>query len=202
MRDFLTIGLERLAGGKVEAAPGALRKNYIQTIFKVGFDHVARLRDEADGLALIRGFKVSMLDESDQQFIEGLRRFKPLLIDDGRYRNFQSVADVENARARLEELRRMVDVFMSTFPVVAESLRKTFNTATVQFAVSGKFEAIPVKTADLQRILATGFKLPSINVLAAMRPFAERWWNELREELEPLAGKPIDPRFMGGIHLS
>ena len=202
MRDFLTIGLERLAGGKVEAAPGALRKNYIQTVFKVGFDQVARLRDEADGLAQIRGFKVSMLDESDQQFIEGLRRFKPLLIDDGRYRNFQSVADVEHARARLEELRRMVDVFMSTFPAVTESLRKTFNTATMQFAVSGKFEANPVRTADLQRILATGFKLPSIDVPGAMRPFAERWWNELREELEPLAGKPIDPRFMGGIHLS
>src|SRR5436190_2285526 len=31
MHDFLTIGLEKLTTGKVEAAPGALRKNYIQT---------------------------------------------------------------------------------------------------------------------------------------------------------------------------
>src|SRR5215467_6500450 len=67
MRDFLTIGLERLTSGKVEAAPGALRKNYIQTVFKVGFDQVAKLREEADRLAQIRGVKVSMLDESDEQ---------------------------------------------------------------------------------------------------------------------------------------
>src|SRR5207244_12036578 len=40
MRDFLTIGLERLTGGKVEIAPDVLRKNYIQTVFKIGFDQV------------------------------------------------------------------------------------------------------------------------------------------------------------------
>src|SRR5205085_11507127 len=36
MRDFLTVGLERLTGGHTEAAPEALRKNYIQTVFKIG----------------------------------------------------------------------------------------------------------------------------------------------------------------------
>src|SRR3989441_834209 len=115
MRDFLTIGLERLTGGKVEAAPGALRKNYIQTVFKVGFDQVARLRDEGDRLAQIRRFNVSMLHEPDQQFIERVRRFKPLLMEEGRYRNFQSIADVDQARARLDELLRMVEVFMTSF---------------------------------------------------------------------------------------
>src|SRR5438876_1225742 len=132
MRDFLTIGLERLTGGNAEIAPDALRKNYIQTVFKFGFDQVARLRDEADRLAGIRGFRVSVLDESDQQFIEGLRRFKPLLAENLRYRNFQSTADVDRARARLDELARMVEVFVQTFPVIRESLAKTFNTATVQ----------------------------------------------------------------------
>src|SRR5206468_2777343 len=130
MRDFLTIGLERLTVGKTEAAPEALRKNYIQTVFKVGFDQVARLRDEADRFAQIRGFKVAMLDEPDQQFVEGLRRFKPLLMEESRYRNFRSVADVERARSRMDQLRDMVQAFMASFPVVRESLRKTFNTAT------------------------------------------------------------------------
>lgn len=201
MRDFLTIGLERLTGGNAEAAPGALRKSYIQTIFKVGFDQVARLRDEADRLAQIRGFAVSMLDESDQQFIDGLRRFKPLLMEEGRYRNFQSVADVERARGRIDELLGMVQVFIASFPVVRESLRKTFNTATMQFAISGKFEATPLKVKDLERILAGGFNLPAIEVAAPILPFAERWWRELREELEPLAGKAIDSRFVEGIQL-
>src|SRR5215471_722086 len=69
MREFLTIGLEYLTGGRTELGPEALRKSYIQTVFKVGFDQVARLREEADQLAHIRGLKVAMLDESDQQFI-------------------------------------------------------------------------------------------------------------------------------------
>lgn len=202
MRDFLTIGLERLTGGQTEAAPDALRKNYIQTVFKIGFDQVARLRDEADRLAHIRGFQVSMLDETDQQFIEGLRRFKPLLIDEARYRNFQSTADVERARVRLDELVGMVEAFVTSFPAIRESLRKTFNTATVQFAVGGNFEATPVKGADLERFLAKGFELPPIDVPVAIRPFAERWWGELREELEPLVGKSIDPRFIATLFLS
>jgi Family of unknown function (DUF6178) len=202
MRDFLTIGLERLTGGHAEAAADALRKNYIQTVFKIGFDQVARLRDEADRLAQIRGFQVSMLDESDQQFIEGLRRFKPLVTEEGRYRNFQSTADVERARVRLDELVRMVEAFVASFPSRRESLRKTFNTATVQFAVSGIFEARTVKVADLERFLAKGFELPAIDVPAAIRPFAQRWWEELREELEPLAGKRLDPRFIATVFVS
>src|SRR5215468_619767 len=150
MRDFLTIGLEYLTGSHPEAAPQALRKTYIQTIFKIGFDQVARVRDDADRFAQIRGFQVTALDETDQQFLEAVRRFKPLLIEEGRYRNFQSLTDVEGARVRLQELRKMIEVFLATFPGTSESLRKTFNTATVQFAVSGKFEATPLKAAELE----------------------------------------------------
>jgi hypothetical protein len=201
MRDFLTIGLEYLTGGRVEVATHALRENYIQTIFKTGFDQVARLRDEADRLARIRGFNVSMLDDADQPFVEALRRFKPLLVDDGRYRNFRSLADVERARARLEQLVRMVEAFVATFPAVRESLRKTFNTAMVQFAISGKFEPAPVKAAELERFLAGGLSLPLLDLSDAIAPFAERWQAELSEELLPLEGKPIDPRFIGSIHV-
>ena len=201
MRAFLTIGLEHLTGGHVDVAPEALRRNYIQTIFKIGFDKVARLRNEADRLAGIQGFKVSMLDEADQGFIEALRRFKPLVLEEGRLRNFQSLADVERARARLDQLVRMVEVFTTTFPVVRESLRKTFNTATVQFAVSGKLESNPLKASQIERFLAEGFKVPELEVPAAIKPFAEQWWAELRNELEPLVGKPIDPRFIASVHV-
>src|SRR5215813_10429239 len=201
MRDFLTIGLEHLTGGHPESAPQALRKTYIQTIFKIGFDQVARIRDEADRLAQIPGFKVSALDEADQHFLEAVRRFKPLLIEDGRYRNFQSLADVGSARSRLQQLRRMVEVFRAMFPETSESLRKTFNTATVQFAVSGKFEPKPLKAAEVESYLATGFKVPEVEVPAEIKPFAERWREDVREELEPLVGKPIDPRFIGSIYV-
>ena len=167
----------------------------------MGFDQVARLREEANGLARIPGFQVSMLDEPDREFVEALRRFKPLLIEEGQYRNFQSLADVERARVRLEELARMVEIFVAAFSVIRESLRKTFNTATVQFAVSGRFEPVPIKAAELESFLATGFKLPAVDVQAPLRPFAERWLKDLKDELEPLVGKPIDPRFVGSIHV-
>src|SRR5262249_28350736 len=162
MRDFLTIGLEHLTGGQADLAPQALRKSYVQTIFKIGFDQVARLRDESDRLANMRGFAVAMLDEGDRQFVEALRRFKPLLIEDDRFRNFESIADVERARARLNQLLAMVEVFIVTFPTIRESLRKTFNTATVQFAISGRFEPIAVKAAELERFLSGGFALPVV----------------------------------------
>jgi uncharacterized protein DUF6178 len=201
MRDFLTIGLEHRTGGRADFAPQVLRKSYIQTIFKVGFDQVARLRDEADRVAQTRGFNVSMLDESDQEFMEALRRFKPLLIEEGRYRNFQSMADVERARARLEELSRMIKVAVATFPTIHESLRKTFNTATLHFAIHGAFVPTPLKAAELESLLAKGFRLPAIDIPPDLQPFAERWWTDLREEMEPLAGKPIDPRFIGTVHM-
>jgi hypothetical protein len=201
MRDFLTIGLEYLTSGRAESAPQALRKNYIQTIFKIGFDQVVRLRDEGDHLAQVRGFRVTTLDEDDRQFLEAVRRFKPLLVDEGHYRNFQSLADVGSARSRLQQLRRMVDVFVATFPETSESLRKTFNTATVQFAVSGKFEPKPLKAAEIESYLATGLRIPAVEVPAEIKPFAERWWKDIREELEPLVGKPIDPRFIGSIYV-
>jgi hypothetical protein len=202
MRNFLTIGLEYLTGSRSEVAAQALRSNYIQTIFKTGFDQVARLRGQADRLAQLRGFQISLLDEGDHQFIEALRRFKPLFFDEGRLRNFESLADVDKVRTRLDQLVRMVEAFNQTFPAARESLRKTFNTATVQFAISGRFEPLPLKASDLERFLAGGFQLPSIDVPEAIRPFAERWWGELREELQPLAGKPIDPRFIGSVHVT
>jgi len=201
MRNFLTIGLEHLTGSRTDFAPEALRRNYIQTIFKIGFEQVVKLRDEADRLAGIRGFNVAMLDDEDREFIEGVRRFKPIVIERGSVRNFESLADVERSRARLEQIVRMVEVFMTTFPVVRESLRKTFNTATVHFALTGRFESLAVAGSDLERFLTGGFQIPAVDVPSAIAPFADRWWKALREELEPLAGQRIDPRFVATVHL-
>lgn len=201
MRDFLTIGLEHLTGSNPQTGPDVLRKHYIQTVFKVGFDQVARLRDRADQMAQIPGFKISMLDAPEQEFVEAIRRFKPMVIEDAQYRRFRTMADVERARARLDELIRMVQAFVAGFPDIRQTFGKTFNTATLQFAINGKFESSPLQATDLQKYLADGFKLPEIEVSEAIRPFAGRWWSVMREELEPLAGKPIDPRFIESVHI-
>src|SRR5262249_4171734 len=107
----------------------------------------------------------------------------------------------ERVRSRLDQLIAMVEVFIATFPTVRESMRKTFNTSTIQFAVSGRLEPLPLRADELERFLAAGFKLPQMDVASAIAPFAERWWAELREELEPLVGKPIDPRFIASVYM-
>jgi hypothetical protein len=95
----------------------------------------------------------------------------------------------------------MVEVFVATFPGASQSFRKTFNTATIQFGVSGKFEARPLKAAEVEAFLASGFRLPELEVPAGIQPFAGRWWADVREELEPLVGKRIDPRFIGSVYM-
>lgn len=199
MRDMLTIGLEHLTGGHNDKAAEVLQKNYIQTIFKVGFDQLARLRGEADGLVGIPKFDPAMLDASDQEFIEALRRFKPLLIEDGRFRSFRAVADVEKAHARLQALTKMAKAFLPQVIPVGSTFARAFNTATVRAVLYGKFETTPLRSSelrDLEAWLKKGFNLPKIEVPVELRPFAERWWAELEAELAPLAGKKIDPRFV------
>lgn len=202
MRAFLTIGLEHLSGSRADFASQVLRSTYIQSVFRIGFAQIARLRDEADRLVQIRGFRVSMLDQADQDFIEALRRFKPLLIEEGRYSHFASLPDVESAHTRVQRIRRLVEVFIKMFPVVRNSFRKTFNTATIRFALGGPFKPAPLSQSELETFLTAGFHLPEIEVPEAVQPFAQRWWHELKEELEPLAGKPIDPRFIASVDIA
>jgi hypothetical protein len=199
MRDTLTIGLEYLTGGQLERAADTLRRNYVQAIFKVGFGQIAKLRTQADVLAGISGFQLEMLDAADREFIEALRRFKPLMIEEARYRRFRSMADVDAAQKRLQALTSMVRAFLPQFPSMPTTFARAFNTATIRAALFGRFEIVPLNTSelrDLEAWLANGFHLPSIEVPPEFAPFAEKWWAELRAELEPLVGKKIDARFV------
>jgi hypothetical protein len=41
--------------------------------------------------------------------------------------------------------------------------------------------------------------LPEVEVLGSLQPFRDRWLKDLREELLPLRGKKIDPRFIESV---
>jgi hypothetical protein len=176
-----------------------LRKTYAQTVFKVGFDQTARLRDYADALARIPAFQLTMLDAEDQEFVEALRRFKPLLIESGHYRNFRSLADVENARTRLQALHSMTKAFLDAFPSPQAPFARTFNTAAVRLALSGEASTAPLSAEELRSYVAGGIRQPEIQLPEALQPFAEKWWNAFRAEMEPLAGKKIDPRYVASV---
>ena len=168
----------------------------MQTVFKSGFDQMAGLRDRADALIGIPGIQLSMLDAGDQEFLEGLRRFKPLVVEDGRFRNFRTMADIEKAHGRLLALEGMVRTFLDGFSTMPTSFARAFNTATIRIALYGSFDISPLTGAELTKFLEYGFKLPEMDVPVSLRPFAEQWWNGLRAEMEPLVGKKIDPRFL------
>lgn len=203
MRDTLTIGLEYLTAGHPERTPEVLRKSYVQSVFKTGFDLMAGLRDRTDALVGMTGFQVSMLDSVDQEFVEGLRRFKPLLVEDSRYRNFRSFIDIEKTRVRVATLEAMAETFRDGsggFSVVQTTFARSFNTATVRIAISGQFDFTPLTALELSGFLERGFTLPEMEVPAAIQPFARRWWESLRMELEPLVGRKIDPRYIETVN--
>jgi hypothetical protein len=202
MKDTLSIGLEHLTAGHLDRAARVLEQTYVQAVFKTGFDQIVGLRDLADSIVNVKGFRPEMLDEPDREFLEALRRFKPLVIEDGRYRNFRSVSDVQSVHKRLEKINALVRSFVARFPGVSVPFSVAFNTASVRAVLYGQSDAAPLNRAelkDLERRLADGLSLENLEVPAEIRPFAERWWAVLREELEPLAGKPIDPRFIKSI---
>jgi hypothetical protein len=201
MRDTLSIGLEHLTQGEIERASSALRKSYVQTIFKTGFDLAARLRDGADALVNLEGFQLAMLDEEEREFVGALRRFKPLMIESGRFRHFKTVGDIEAAASRLDLLHRMVRTLLPMLPAPIP-FSQAFKTATIRAVLYGRFDTTPLSRSelrDLESWLKDGFRLDDIDVPEALSPFAEKWWEQLRDELEPLAGQRLDPRFIQSI---
>ena len=204
MRDTLTIGLEYLTGGHPERASDVFQRSYMQSIFKTGFDQMAGLRDSADAMFSIPGFRLPMLDSTDREFIEGLRRFKPLMVEDGRYRNFRSIVDIESARKRLAELDRMARTILDSpdsGAMITTTFGRAFNTATIRIALYGIFDFAPLTAAEIAEFLIHGFQLPEMHVPEALQPFAVRWWSMLRAELEPLVGRRIDPRYLETFNL-
>lgn len=199
LRDFLTIGLEHLSNGDLESAPRILSANHVQNVFKAGFDHLARLRDLAEGLAGFPSFTPDLLESPDQEFFNGLLRFKPLLWEAGEYRNFRSMADVEDTQKRMEDIRIMSQGFLRLFASSDTTLRRTFNTAVIRQAISGEFQPAPLEAKALEGFLSDRVKFPELALPGELEPFASRWLDTLRTELEPLVGKTIDPRFIGSV---
>jgi hypothetical protein len=199
MRDYLTIGLECLSDGDLGSAPGVLTANHVQIVFKAGFDQLAGLRAAAEQLFRFPAFTAKLLESPDQEFYNGLLRFKPLFWEGGQYRNFQNVADVENARKRMDEIRIVSEGFLRIFPASETTLRKTFNTAVICLATSGDFEPRAIEAKVLEQFVSEGAAFPPLELPEELQETARIWLHALGEELEPLTGKAIDPRFVDSV---
>ncbi len=201
MRDFLTIGLEEVSGGDVHAASAALGANHVQAVFRAGFDVVARLGREAEQVARVPYFDVELLESPDLEFLSGLVRSKPLLWDDGAYRNFRSVAEIDQARERLDGIRTVVEGLLGLFGPIDTTIKVAFSTALVQKAISGKFHPDPIDADLFQDFVAAGVEFPEVAISEALDRVVGRWIDELREDIRRLTPSAIDPRFVGFVRL-
>lgn len=201
MRDFLTIGLEHLSDGATTAASAALAGNHIQAVFRTGFAQVARLRNSAQRLIRIDGFKPELLESPDVEFLSGLVRFKPLLWTGSEYRSFESLEEVRSAGQRIDDMIVVVAGLLELFGAVGPTLRQAFNTAVVRNVISGHFRPDPIGAQELEAFLADGVRLRQPELPAGLMATTGKWLDDLRAELEPLAGQKIDPRYVGCLHM-
>jgi len=122
MRDMLNLGFEHLTHGQTSLAPETMKQNNMQSIFRVGFNVIADLRTQADrvvsrGHLRLKGVENTLLESPYGEFLDGLRRHKPLFFEGvssrqrSNYRNFSSLSDIKVARQTLWEIEMLGQVF-------------------------------------------------------------------------------------------
>ena len=167
MRDTLNLSLEYLTQKQDSHVEEMLQRHDVQSLFKIGFNLISQLRDQADhilrrGNLKLEGSEETLLEFPESEFYAGIKRLRPLFfegIEDrakSSYRHFQNLADLELARKVLDQIDvvstafwQMLGVTIREFAVtdspvvnlVRRELRfsQIFNTAVVNFLTSGVF---------------------------------------------------------------
>ena len=178
MRDALNLGLEQLTQGRTSLAASALKQQDMLGLFRTGFSLLADLRTQADRVVhrerlRLDGAKRTLLESPQAEFLDGLRRHKPLFFEGMRdpkrpgFRNFRGLADVESARRGLNEIEVLAQNFWSLVigpgpELKPESLRQVnqdlndlrfgtlFVTAALNQALGKPFRPKPISVRQLQ----------------------------------------------------
>jgi len=250
MRDTLNLSLEHLTQRQDSLAGGVLQQHDVQGLFKIGFNLISQLRDQADrifrrGNLRLAGSEETLLEFPEAEFYSGIKRLRPLFfegIEDpckSSYRHFQSLADLAQAKQLLDQIDVMSSAFWQmlgisagefatdpsvTLNVTRKDLRfsQIFNTAVIRDLMTGVFaHSAPSPTGlteflkeegepDSNRLTArlTSAAERRIEVAlddparrALMRQFTKRWTTACAQELLPLAGRQLDPRFVRTVVL-
>lgn len=178
MRDTLNLSLEHLTQGQDGLAGGVFQRHDVQGLFKIGFNLISQLRDQADrifrrgNLSLERSEEV-LLEFPEAEFYSGIKRLRPLFFegieDPGKssYRHFQSLADLERAKELLDQIDLMSAAFwqvvgisagefpVGLFNVSRKELRfsQIFNTAVINYLIGGLFVPSALSPGELSQFL-------------------------------------------------
>ncbi len=122
---YLNIGLEYIAGDKIDKGIDTLRNARLADIYRIGRSLVGRLGKRAQ--ALVRKAAVDgkskdllMLDSPHQEFVLALLNKEPRSGETGK--RFACIREVEEASTRLDELRRVVDILHDECGLTKETL--------------------------------------------------------------------------------
>jgi uncharacterized protein DUF6178 len=195
MRDTLNLSLEYLTQGQDSLAGGIFQRYDVQGLFKIGFNLVSQLRDQADrifrrGNLRLERAEDTILEFPEAEFYAGIKRLRPLFfegIEDpskATYRHFQSLADLELAKKLLDQIDVISAAFWqmlgtsageflvgqsTLFNLSRKELRfsQIFSTAVINYLTGGVFVPLALSQKELSEFLGDweGFDLNRLTKL-------------------------------------
>ncbi|RME47380.1 MAG: hypothetical protein D6795_14180, partial [Deltaproteobacteria bacterium] len=117
VHDYLNLGLEKLSGGREEAAMEVIRSTHLLHLFQVGYTLVCQLKQRAEILRKYLdplGGRWDFLDPPYDRRVQGLWRIWPVYLDwDEKWgeveRNFRSMRDIEQVGAEIDRVQSLLE---------------------------------------------------------------------------------------------
>lgn len=115
---YINIALENECGGNIRQAGDVIRKNTLESVFRVGFGLALKLKWEATAWIEASWFKHRKLDmefwgESWGMTVKGLMKQKPLFYTghgEKEFRDFEKLSEIESARVTLKRIMVLDDL--------------------------------------------------------------------------------------------
>jgi hypothetical protein len=196
-RDYISLGLEYLAGVRRDEGKRIIREVYLVQLFRLGYTLVLaeRKRNEALIAELSHIIEPALWGDYARNVVTGLLERIPVFYEGlagGRadYRNFQSPADLAASAdfmaqlsARIHLVSEIIDIPDDIRPRLIRNakthdwgLEHLFMTACIRACLSGVWEVTPLSTEDLGRFYDMVKETPEISdrVIREVEEFVRR----------------------------
>jgi uncharacterized protein DUF6178 len=230
--DTVNLALELISGRDVMRATAVLQRHYVQHLFRFAWGELFALRKSAKQVVQALGIpapagEVSFLDSPYREALAGLLRPKPRYFEgidrpgEIRFRPFAGFADLERAKAMLEDMTSIPDLcrrllgqspsqIASLRPADADEFRLSaaLLTGFSHFALGRAPSLEPLAPADLVELrrvsaepgtenLAGTLRSRFLQAMAARGRFLEFSLRRFEEEFLSIPlGAELDPRFV------